>query len=133
MIIVDSNVFIFGEVGNAPENKAAIAKIRDVLMQGEIGINAIIVSEVFHKLQVFFGRAEAEARVSRIVSDPDVRFGQFSAETALRAMKLARDFQMRINDAMIAQQAMETGSAVLTDNVKDFGKIKALKIIVLRG
>lgn len=40
--------------------------------------------------------------------------------------------QLRINDALIASQALDAGARVLTDNVKDFKKVKGLKIDPLR-
>lgn len=133
MIIVDSNVLIFGELENAPENKMAIAKLTEVLQHDRVGLNTIIASEVFHKLQLFCGRVEAAAKVSKIFSNPNSDFFEFTPDIIIRATKLARDFQMRINDALIAQQAIETGASILTDNVKDFKKIKSIKVLPLRA
>ncbi|HUC38521.1 MAG TPA: PIN domain-containing protein [Candidatus Acidoferrum sp.] len=133
MIIVDSNIYIFGELEGMPENKLALSKLYESYKSGRLGINAIIASEVFHKLQKFFGSTEAAAKVSKMVSDQYADFLQFTPEMIVRASKLARDFQMTINDAMIAQQAIETGAAILTDNVKDFKKVGMIKVIPLRG
>lgn len=133
MIIVDSNVYIFAELKDAPENKLALGKLHEAYKAGRLGVNVIIASEVFHKLQRFFGRAEASATVSRLVTDPYADFLDFRPDMVARATRLARDFQLSINDAFIAQQAIETGAAILTDNVKDFGKIKPIRVIALRG
>ena len=133
MMIVDSNIFIFSEVESAPENKMAIAKLTDALQSIKLGLNVIIASEVFHILQWYFDRVEAYAKLSKIFSSPNVDFLEFTPDTVIRAAKLARDFQMRINDALIAQQAIETGASILTDNVKDFKKIKSINIISLRS
>ncbi len=133
MIIVDSNVFIFSESPEAPKNKMALNKIYEAYQTGRIGVNVVIASETFHKLQKFFDRSVAAETVSKIVSDEYTDFLGFGVDTVARATKLARDFHMRINDALIAQQAIETGSAILTDNVKDFRKIKSIRVISLRN
>lgn len=93
----------------------------------------IILSEVFHHSKRLNGPESAAFRVSDIVNSHVVDFLDFGPETIVRATKLARDFQMRINDALIAQQAIETGATVLTDSTRDFGKIKTLKIMPLRS
>ena len=133
MIIIDSNILIFGETSGAPEQDKAISKYKEAVAAGNIGVNVIILSEFFHKSRLINSRENAAARVSDILNHPSVQFLVFEPDTIIRAAKLARDFQMRINDALIAQQAIETGSAVLTDNVKDFKKIKSIRIIPLRG
>ncbi len=133
MIIIDSNIFIFGETADAPERQMAISKYKEAVNADEVGTNVIILSETFHKSQLINGRESASLRIRDILGHPKVRFLELGAETIFRAAKLARDFQMRINDALIAQQAMEYGAAVLTDNVKDFGKIKAIRVIPLRN
>ena len=132
MIIIDTNIFIFGETVGAPEREAAITKYRHAVEAGKIGVNVVIISEMFHNSQRISGRESASARVRGILSHPSVELLEFKAETIIRASVLARDFQMRINDALIAQQAIETGAAILTDNVKDFGKIKSIRVIPLR-
>ncbi len=133
MIIVDSNIFIFGETDSAPEYKMAIQKYKEAVEHDRIGTNVIIISEVFHFSKKINGAESAASRVRNILRSPSVDLTEFSPETASRAANLARDFQMRINDALIAQQAIETGASILTDNVKDFKKIKSIRIIPLRA
>ena len=133
MIIIDSNIFIFGETDSAVEHDLAVQKAKEAYGSDRIGTNVIVLSEVFHHSRRINGAESAASRVNDILNDPAVDFLGFEPETVKRASKLARDFQMRINDALIAQQAMEAGASILTDNVKDFGKIKAIKVIPLRG
>ncbi len=133
MIIVDSNIYIFSESESAPERSVAIQKLKDASIKDRIGTNVIVMSEVYHHVRRFTGLEGATLRVADILNSPLVDFLDFRPETIVRATKLARDFQMRINDALIAQQAIELGAAVLTDNIRDFGKIKSLKIIPLRS
>ena len=133
MIIVDSNIFIFGEKADAPERMMAISSYRDAVEKGMVGVNVIILSEVFHKLQMLDGSESASLRLRDILGEPSTELIEFTVQTIIGAARLARDFQMRINDALIVQQAIETGAAILTDNVKDFRKIKSIKILPLRS
>ncbi len=64
---------------------------------------------------------------------PNAVWVDIADTVARRAIDLAFKADMRINDALIAQQALELGVPVLTDNVKDFKKVKGLKITPLRG
>lgn len=131
-IIVDSNILIFGESKNSPEHLQASLKYKSATESGRIGINVIIASEVFHNLQRIFGSVDAYLRLNAILCSPSVDFLELGLETVTRAAKLARDFSLRINDAIIAQQAIEMGVPILTDDVKDFGKIGSIKVIPLR-
>ncbi|HVC58129.1 MAG TPA: type II toxin-antitoxin system VapC family toxin [Candidatus Acidoferrales bacterium] len=133
MIIVDSNIFIFGETVEAPEREMAMARYGEAIEKGSVGVNVIILSEVFHKSRLIGGREGAALRIRDILNEPAMELLELTAETIMRAANLARDFQMRINDALIAQQAIETGASILTDNVKDFRKIRSIKIIPLRN
>ena len=132
MIIVDSNIFIFGETESAPERDIAIRKYGEACEKDRIGTNVIILSEVFRFSKKIDGAESAAARVGSILSSPHVDYMEFSPESISRAAKLARDFNLRMNDALVAQQAIDLGASVLTDNVKDFGKIKAVGVIALR-
>ena len=110
----------------------AIAKYKSAMGNGRIGVNVIIVSEMFHQLRRIFGNAMAQYKLHALLSSPAVDFLDVNKDTAVRALKLARDFNLRINDALIAQQAIELGAQILTDDVKDFGRIGALRIIPMR-
>lgn len=132
MILVDSNVWIFGEIEDAPEHPLAVKWISRLLLKGQIAVNVIIASEAFHKLSRFFGREQARARVQKIVEHPLITWLSFEKEVATKAMSLAVNKEIRINDALIGQQAIERKASVLTDNVKDFKKIKGLKVIGLK-
>ncbi|MGD0728841.1 MAG: PIN domain-containing protein [Candidatus Micrarchaeaceae archaeon] len=133
MIIVDANIFIFGETELAPEHEMAILKYKRACESDRIGTNAIILSEVFHFSRKISGLGGAAYRVENILNSSFVDFLDFTPESMIKAVKLARDFQMRINDALIAQHAIQNDASILTDNVKDFKKIKSIKIIPLRN
>ena len=133
MLVVDSNVWIFSEDDNAAEHEAAAANVAELVKAGtEIGINPIILSEVYHALSRLLGRNDAARRVTNILDNPTVSWLEFTVDIAKQALALASKAQMRINDAMNAQQALHLNMGVLTDNVKDFGKVKGLNVVPLR-
>jgi len=131
-VIVDSNVWIFAEVKDAPEHPHAARAIQSLLEKSDIGTNVVVLSEVFHKVSSFFGPSMASERVRTALLHPSVQWLHFGQDNAAGATRLAQETGIRINDALIAQQALENGAAVLTDNVKDFRKVKGLKVIGLR-
>ena len=130
MIVVDSNVWIFAESENAPEHALAVNVLQRRLGEG-LAINSVIFSEVFHHLKRIFGSV-AKERVAQIIRHPLVQWLDFGKEDALAAMDLAHTHELKINDAMIARQALEEGVAVLTDNIKDFRKVRGLKVVPLQ-
>ncbi len=129
--IVDSNIWIFGEYEPAPEHSMAAGRLQTVIQEG-YGINIIIVSETFHILGRLVGAADATRRVKNIIEHPAAHWLPFAAQSAVKALALAYQYGVRINDALLAQQALEQGCPILTDNVKDFQKVKGLDIIPLR-
>lgn len=131
MIIVDSNVWIFAEVKGTPEHYAAIRKLQRYLREG-VGINVVILSEVFHKLSRLFDMSVARRRVRTIIHHPAIEWLNVDKELADRAVELGGRKLLRINDAIIAQQAIEAKVPVLTDNVKDFRKVEKIEIVSLR-
>lgn len=132
MIIVDSNTWIFAENENAEEHQLATKKIKEVFETGSFGINVVIASEVFHILGRLTNVETASARVTNIIEHPLAQWLEFSNDTVIKAISLSKKEQVRINDALIAQQALELRARILTDNVKDFKKVRSLDIIPLR-
>jgi predicted nucleic acid-binding protein len=131
MIIFDSNIWIFGEVSNAPEHQAAVKGYETALKRETIGINAIVVSEVFHKLSRLFDTDTAYLRLSNILQNPSIEWLDLDRTTAANGMRLAKNYGLRINDALIAAQAIDFGAKLFTDD-GDFERIKELEVIPLR-
>lgn len=131
LILVDSNVWIFLNIENYPEHIPAENKIAEVRKQGII-TNVIVVSEVFHKISLILGKHNAFVRTKKILDSSDVFYIPIECPTVRHAIGLASTKSMRINDALIAQQALESKAPILTDNVKDFKKVKGLKVIPLK-
>ncbi len=131
MILVDSNIWIFAEVSNCQEHEAAVKGYEAFMKKDTIAINAIIASEIFHKLSKLFDQDSAYVRVNNILQNPSIEWLDLGRTTSIRAIKLAKNSKIRINDALIAEQAMETGAKVFTDD-KDFNRVKGLAIVTLR-
>lgn len=132
MIIVDSNIWIFSENANSDEYEIATQKLKEIFANDSFGINVIITSEVFHILSKVLSTEEATLRITNVLEHPLAQWLDFSSEVAIDAIRLSKESRIRINDALIAQQALTMKAAVLTDNLKDFEKVKGLKVIPLR-
>lgn len=133
MILIDSNVWIFAEIANSPENSLAVDGYKKYLKTDKVAVNPIIISEVFHKLSVLFDKDIAFSKVAKILQNPSIEWLDMHRETASEAIKLAKETGIRINDAMIGAQALERKAKVLTDDIKDFRKLKNLETIPLRS
>lgn len=129
MILADSNVIIFSETEEYPEHKAAVEKLSSFAEEG-ILINTIIISEVFHKLSIIKNPEEALKRTKNILSSKSFVYLPIEKETIEKALELTK--YVLINDAIIAQHAIDSKTALFTDDVKDFKKIHGLKLIKLR-
>ena len=130
--IIDSNIWIFAENETAEEcirAKNALIKYAS----GSFQINAIVVAETFHILSKLIGKAEARTRAMHLAGNPRAAWLEITDSLVRGAINLSFEENIRINDAIIAQQALELGVPVLTDNLKDFKKVRGLKIIPLRG
>jgi len=131
LIFVDSNVWIFLNMENYPEHPMSREKINYLRTEG-IATNLVVVSEVFHKLSLLLDRSRALVRLTKMLDSADVSYIPTEAHTARKAVRLSAMTRLRINDAIIAEQALAIGAGVLTDNVKDFRKVRGLKVIPLR-
>ncbi|MBI3413388.1 MAG: type II toxin-antitoxin system VapC family toxin [Candidatus Aenigmarchaeota archaeon] len=131
MILVDSNVWIFAATENAPERQIALDQLA-LSLPTDVVVNGIIFSEVFHRFRQLFGVAPAREKVTEIVHHPSVHWLDVGKADAEEAMKLSEKHSIRINDAIIAGQALRLKVPVLTDNVRDFRRVKGLKVVPLR-
>lgn len=131
MALIDSNIWIFSENANSDEHIPA-RTILEQYVNKEFYLNVVTISETFHKLSILVGKEEAHRRVPRIFDNPNAIWLDFSDDIMKKAMDLSFKNNIRINDALIAQQALEFNLPVLTDNVKDFKKVRGLRIIPLR-
>ncbi len=131
LIFVDSNIWIFLNIETYAEHALTKDKITSFRQEG-LGTNVIVISEVFHKLSVLLGKQEAFMRGLKILESKDVAYLPVEDETIRNAIRLSPEKNLRINDALIAEHCLDMKVPILTDNLKDFRKVKGLKIIPLR-
>ncbi|NJD78372.1 MAG: PIN domain-containing protein [Candidatus Methanoperedens sp.] len=131
-ILVDSNIFIFANIKEYPEYPAAKAKIKELIKTHELLVNTIIISEIQYKLYRLLDQEESHNRTLKILNSKHVGYESITKSTISKALELSLYSNTRINDAIIAQNAIDLDVEVFTDNIKDFRKISNLKIIPLR-
>ncbi len=133
-ILVDSNIFIFANIKEYPEHDMAKARIRQLIDDHRLIVNAIIISEVQYKLFRLLDKEESFLRTNKILTSSYVDYEPIGYDTILKASELSFKSNIRINDAIIAQHAIDLNvDGIFTDNVKDFEKILDMKIIPLRS
>ncbi|MFA4934773.1 MAG: PIN domain-containing protein [Candidatus Methanoperedens sp.] len=131
-ILVDSNIFIFANIKEYPEYSVAKAKLKELINNHKLLINAIIVSEVQYKLYRLLGKEESFNRTKKILDSKHVGYETVEQSTILKALVFSHDNNIRINDAIIAAHAIDLKVGVFTDNTVDFEKIPDVEIIPLR-
>jgi predicted nucleic acid-binding protein len=131
-LLVDSNIFIFANIKEYPEHSVAKAKLKDLVKTHKLLVNTIIISEVHYKLYRLLGEEESFNRTQKILYSKHVNYEQVEQSTILEALELSHNYNIRINDAIIAAHANDLNVSLFTDNVKDFEKISNLEIVPLR-
>ena len=133
-LFVDSNVFIFANIEEYPEHAIAKKKLKELIDGScKISLNPIIVSEVHYKLYRLLNAEEAHERTLKIILSEYVEYVPLGENTVLKAIELSRSRKIRINDALIAQHALDLDAdGLVTDNTKDFVKVEGLKVVELR-
>lgn len=133
-ILVDSNIFIFANIQEYPEHDIAKEKIKQLIGDNRLIVNAIIISEVQYKLFRLLDTEESFHRTTKILTSSYVDYEPIGYDTILKASELSFKSNIRINDAIIAQHAIDLKvDGIFTDNVKDFERRLDLKIIPLRS
>lgn len=131
-MLVDSNIFIFANIKEYPEYSIAKAKIKELIKTHKLLVNTIIISEIQYKLYKLLGDEESYKRTLKILNSKYVGYEPIEQNTILKALELSYNSNIRINDAIIAQNAIDLDVEIFTDNTRDFEKISNLKIISLR-
>lgn len=133
VFFVDSNILIFAELDEYPEHKLAVNKIDEISHNNTLAVNNVIISEVFHKLSALLNRREAKKKVEGILESSHIKYITIEKSTVKSALDLPEKYNIRINDALIAQHVFDAKcDGILTDNVKDFKRIRGLNVINLR-
>lgn len=133
-VFVDSNIFIFANIEEYPEHSVATNKLENLMEKAcTILINSIIVSEVQYKLYRLLNAEEAHDRTLKVISSEYVEYMPLKKDAVVKAIELSYSKNIKINDALIAQHAINLeADGLLTDNIKDFERVDGLKVIELR-
>src|SRR5437016_5617782 len=78
--------------------------------KGSLAINAIIFSEVFHKLYKLTGLKQAKERTSKILKSDFVVYLPIEKNTIEKSIDLSFSHNLRINDSIIAQHVIDSKS-----------------------
>jgi len=119
-IILDTNIFIDHLRGYAP----AIAFFSS-LSDKEVSFSAITESELLA------GSINQSSEKREILLQFLEQWRKISVDNPLAAVAgdLSRIYKMDIPDALIAASAIQENSTLITKNLKDFQKVKGLKVI----
>ncbi len=132
IIFIDSNILIFSNIQGYPEHEKAVKKLKEILSKKKGAVNSIIISEVYHKLSKILDPKQAKIRTNKILDSENILYFPIEKKTIQGAIKLSEENKIRINDSIIAQHIIDTkAESIFTDNIKDFKKIKKLKILEL--
>lgn len=127
--IVDSNVIVYAmaDVSSSQYHQTCISLIEKGF-KGELdyvlGINPVIVVEVFSVLRKILSCNEAEARVSLLLRSKRIAFLQISKEECQTAIGWAKEENIPVNDALIAANAAEYARLVFTVDEDHFKKLE---------
>ncbi|MFH0968770.1 MAG: PIN domain-containing protein [Methanobacteriota archaeon] len=134
-IAIDTNILVFANIIEYPEYRLASKKMLDYINNGVIfSLNSIVISEVYHILSRILNIQEAYSRTKAILDSPSIFFEPINQETVFQAIGMSSTKMIRINDAIIASQAIGLGCAgIFTDNVKDFKKCDNITVFPLRS
>lgn len=118
MFVLDTNVLIYYAAGNAE-----IAKFLDLHKQEVIYIPSIVVAEflsyplitqeVINRFKQFASQA--------IILNLDFSIAELAAE-------LRRTFKLKLADGIVAASALVSNSALVTKNIRDFKKVRGLRL-----
>jgi predicted nucleic acid-binding protein len=128
--IVDSNVIVYAMVNDVSSSRyhQTCLSLIEKGFKGELdyvlGINPVIVVEVFSVLRKILSCNEAESRVNLLLRSKRIAFLQISKEECQNAIKWAKEKNIPVNDALIAANAVEYAQLVFTVDEEHFKKLE---------
>lgn len=120
--LTDTNIIIY-YLGGIQLSERALDFI-DSIFSEEKNISVITRMEL---LAFRFQNQADEKRVKGFVKSTTVF--QLSSDVEKAAIKLRKNYKLKLPDAVIAATALTNGFMLLTRNTKDFKKVKGLKLI----
>lgn len=86
LFFIDSNIFIYSQVRDLPENLIASRRLEETSSRGDIAVNAVILSECFHALSKFLGNQEASKRITLFLESSNVIYLTIERTTLVKAI-----------------------------------------------
>lgn len=149
---IDSNIFI---LSMTKETNIRLENFLNKVKYGEIKayINAVVISEVFHKLliaelrknrnfsyeqsmelikeqpEIISKLKKAFKAVDEIISFEGIEILEINKETVLEARKIAKENNMLFQDALIASNCKLNGVQEILTKDADFERVEFLNII----
>ncbi len=107
-----------------------LARVQTVPLQQQ-AVSVITLAELLYGVQVSSKKKANRAAVDELVRHLTVV--EWSREAAEHYAEIRADLKKRgqligSNDLLIAAHARSTGAVVVTNNVKDFGRVKGLEV-----
>ncbi len=130
MFCLDSNIAITLLRGGRPDVEERLA---DALMQGAVGLSAIVLMELHYGVHRAKHRESAQAALDRLLMAPFVRLpiSDDDATCAARAKAdlAGKGLSICPYDALIAAQAITRELTLVTNNTREFSRLPDLKLV----
>jgi len=137
LAILDSNVIIYSMITDYP-NKLYHRRCRVLLekgLKGELdyilGLNPIVVIEVFSALRRLLDWSEAEFRTGSLLLSKRIAFLSISREACQNSVRWAREKKVPVNDAMIGANMVEQADLIYTIDEDHFKKLEEYGVKIL--
>ncbi len=134
LAIVDSNVIVYAMIKDYPDKMRheKCLTLLDSGLRGDLNyilaVNPIIVVEVFSVLKKLLNLAEAEFRISALLSSRRLGFLSISKENCQNSVQWAKEKNIPVNDALIAASMIEHAQLVYTIDEEHFKKLEEYNV-----
>jgi predicted nucleic acid-binding protein len=134
--IVDSNILVYALIKNYPdkERHERCLTLLNKGLKGQLNyflaVNPIIIAEVFTVLRKILSCNEAEARISTLLNSRHIIYLSISKEACQTAVEWTKEYNIPVNDALIAASAKEHAPTIYTTD-EHFKKLEAYNITII--
>jgi predicted nucleic acid-binding protein len=135
--IVDSNILVYALIKDYPdkERHEKCLSLLDMGLKGQLdyllAVNPLIVAEVFTVLRRLLDCNEAQARMSTMLKSRYISYLAISKEACKNAVEWATQYNIPVNDAMIAACAAEQAPTIFTADEDHFNRLCKLNIKIV--
>jgi predicted nucleic acid-binding protein len=137
LAVIDSNILVYALITNYPTmqlHEKCISLLEKGL-RGELdyvlALNPIIVAEVFSSVRKILSVNEAESRVGSLLSLRRFAFLTISKEACQSSIRLAKEKNIPVNDALIAFSAIQYAELIYTMDEEHFLRLEDRGIKIL--